>query len=70
MFEEELTVFTESFNTHGPGTVGDDLEKGTCAPLSCALSFSPLFNCYTQNNIVWSQIMKLLESSESLSSFF
>lgn len=30
-FEEELNVFIESFNTDGPGTVGDDLEKGTGA---------------------------------------
>lgn len=35
-FEEELNFFTESFNMHGPGTVGDDLEKGIHAhPLSC-----------------------------------
>ncbi|XP_031712248.1 dynein heavy chain 10, axonemal [Anarrhichthys ocellatus] len=27
-FKQELSVFAESFNMHGPGAVGDDLEKG------------------------------------------
>lgn len=27
-FEEELNFFTETFNMHGPGTMGDDMEKG------------------------------------------
>ncbi|XP_035496799.2 dynein axonemal heavy chain 10-like [Scophthalmus maximus] len=27
-FKEELSIFAESFNMHGPGAVGDDLEKG------------------------------------------
>ncbi|CAL8247788.1 unnamed protein product [Merluccius merluccius] len=27
-FTQELSIFTESFNMHGPGAVGDDLEKG------------------------------------------
>lgn len=27
-FKQELFVFAESFNMHGPGAVGDDLEKG------------------------------------------
>lgn len=30
-FKQELSVFAESFNMHGPGAVGDDLEKGTWA---------------------------------------
>lgn len=30
-FKQELCIFAESFNMHGPGAVGDDLEKGTCA---------------------------------------
>lgn len=30
-FRDELSIFVESFNMHGPGAVGDDLEKGTCA---------------------------------------
>lgn len=30
-FKDELSIFVESFNMHGPGAVGDDLEKGTCA---------------------------------------
>lgn len=30
-FEKELSAFIESFNMEGPGSVGDDLEKGTCA---------------------------------------
>lgn len=30
-FKQELSIFAESFNMHGPGAVGDDLEKGTCA---------------------------------------
>ncbi|XP_062273833.1 dynein axonemal heavy chain 10 [Scomber scombrus] len=27
-FKHELSIFVESFNMHGPGAVGDDLEKG------------------------------------------
>ncbi|KAG7265791.1 LOW QUALITY PROTEIN: hypothetical protein CRUP_036669 [Coryphaenoides rupestris] len=27
-FTQDLSIFTESFNMHGPGAVGDDLEKG------------------------------------------
>ncbi|XP_031164939.2 dynein heavy chain 10, axonemal [Sander lucioperca] len=27
-FKQELSIFAESFNMHGPGAVGDDLEKG------------------------------------------
>lgn len=27
-FKQDLSIFAESFNTHGPGTVGNDLEKG------------------------------------------
>ncbi|XP_029296329.1 dynein heavy chain 10, axonemal [Cottoperca gobio] len=27
-FRQELTIFAESFNMHGPGAVGDDLERG------------------------------------------
>uniref|UniRef100_A0A8C8G323 AAA+ ATPase domain-containing protein n=1 Tax=Oncorhynchus tshawytscha TaxID=74940 RepID=A0A8C8G323_ONCTS len=27
-YKQELTVFAESFNMHGPGAVGDNLEKG------------------------------------------
>ncbi|XP_063753564.1 dynein axonemal heavy chain 10 [Eleginops maclovinus] len=27
-FTQELSIFAESFNMHGPGAVGDDLEKG------------------------------------------
>ncbi|KAM4616801.1 dynein axonemal heavy chain 10 [Polymixia lowei] len=27
-FKQELSIFTESFNMRGPGTLGDDLEKG------------------------------------------
>lgn len=30
-FKDELSIFAESFNMHGPGAVGDNLEKGTCA---------------------------------------
>lgn len=30
-FKDELSIFVESFNMHGPGAVGDDLEKGTFA---------------------------------------
>ncbi|KAM8866758.1 dynein axonemal heavy chain 10 isoform 2-T2 [Synchiropus picturatus] len=30
-FKEDVLIFTESFNMHGPGAVGDDLEKGTPA---------------------------------------
>uniref|UniRef100_H2LCS2 Dynein axonemal heavy chain 10 n=1 Tax=Oryzias latipes TaxID=8090 RepID=H2LCS2_ORYLA len=26
-FKQDLSIFAESFNTHGPGTVGNDLEK-------------------------------------------
>lgn len=34
-FKDELSIFAESFNMHGPGAVGDNLEKGTRAsPLS------------------------------------
>lgn len=29
-FKDELSIFVESFNMHGPGAVGDDLEKGNC----------------------------------------
>lgn len=29
-FKDELSIFVESFNMHGPGAVGHDLEKGTC----------------------------------------
>ena len=28
VFTQELSIFAESFNMHGPGAVGDDLEKG------------------------------------------
>lgn len=28
-FKQELSIFAESFHMHGPGAVGDDLEKGT-----------------------------------------
>lgn len=34
-FKQELSIFAESFNMHGPGAVGDDLEKGTCALEHC-----------------------------------
>lgn len=34
-FKQELSIFAESFNMHGPGAVGDDLEKGTCPPEPC-----------------------------------
>ncbi len=27
-YKQELSIFAESFNMHGPGAVGDDLEKG------------------------------------------
>uniref|UniRef100_A0A4W6GCG3 Dynein axonemal heavy chain 10 n=1 Tax=Lates calcarifer TaxID=8187 RepID=A0A4W6GCG3_LATCA len=27
-FKQELSIFAESFNMHGPGAVGDDLDKG------------------------------------------
>ncbi|KAK2837261.1 hypothetical protein Q5P01_014473 [Channa striata] len=27
-FKQELSIFAESFHTHGPGAVGDDLDKG------------------------------------------
>ncbi|KAM9822155.1 dynein axonemal heavy chain 10-like isoform 2-T2 [Syngnathus typhle] len=27
-FQEELSIFSESFNMHGPGAVGNDLDKG------------------------------------------
>nr|XP_057927697.1 dynein axonemal heavy chain 10-like isoform X1 [Doryrhamphus excisus] len=27
-FQEELSIFVESFNMHGPGAVGDDLDQG------------------------------------------
>lgn len=30
-FTQDLSIFAGSFNTHGPGTVGNDLDKG--APL-------------------------------------
>lgn len=28
-YMQELAIFAESFNMHGPGAVGDNLEKGT-----------------------------------------
>ncbi|KAM4590913.1 dynein axonemal heavy chain 10 isoform 1-T1 [Odontesthes bonariensis] len=28
LFKQDLSIFAESFNMHGPGAVGDDLEKG------------------------------------------
>lgn len=28
-YKQEVSVFAESFNMHGPGAVGDNLEKGT-----------------------------------------
>lgn len=28
-FKKEVSIFAESFDMHGPGAVGDDLEKGT-----------------------------------------
>lgn len=34
-FKQELSVFAESFNMHGPGAVGDDLDKGTHDPSFC-----------------------------------
>lgn len=37
-FQDELSIFVESFTMHGPGAVGDDLEKGHCViihSLSC-----------------------------------
>ncbi len=34
-FKQELSIFAESFNMHGPGAVGDDLDKGTCALEPC-----------------------------------
>lgn len=43
-FKDELSIFAESFNMHGPGAVGDDLEKGTRAE-------SPLWaGCETNAN--------------------
>lgn len=27
-YQQELSVFAESFSMHGPGAVGDNLEKG------------------------------------------
>lgn len=33
-FKDELSIFAESFNMHGPGAVGDNLEKGTHAEKS------------------------------------
>jgi len=27
-YKQEISIFAESFNMHGPGAVGDDLEKG------------------------------------------
>lgn len=30
-FKDELSIFAESFNMHGPGAAGDNLEKGTRA---------------------------------------
>ncbi len=32
-YKQELSIFAESFNMHGPGAVGDDLEKGKCTIL-------------------------------------
>lgn len=29
-YKQELTVFADGFNMHGPGAVGDNLEKGKC----------------------------------------
>lgn len=34
-FKQELSIFAESFNMRGPGAVGEDLEKGTCAFEPC-----------------------------------
>lgn len=34
-FKQDLSIFAESFNMHGPGAVGDDLEKGTNALEPC-----------------------------------
>lgn len=28
-FKQDLSIFVESFNMHGPGAVGEDLDKGT-----------------------------------------
>lgn len=33
-YKQELSIFAESFDRDGPGAVGDDLEKGTCALIS------------------------------------
>lgn len=27
-FKQDLSIFVESFNMHGPGAVGEDLDKG------------------------------------------
>uniref|UniRef100_A0A3P8UAE7 Dynein axonemal heavy chain 10 n=1 Tax=Amphiprion percula TaxID=161767 RepID=A0A3P8UAE7_AMPPE len=35
-FKHELSVFAESFNMHGPGAVGDNLEKGLCYEVDLA----------------------------------
>lgn len=28
-FKQELSIFAESFDMHGPGAVGNDLDQGT-----------------------------------------
>ncbi|XP_067084612.1 dynein axonemal heavy chain 10 [Osmerus mordax] len=33
-YKQELGIFAESFNMHGPGAVGDDLEKGVAVMVS------------------------------------
>lgn len=45
-----MSIFAESFNMHGPGAVGDDLEKGICELEPCL--------CYIQKNKIWCYIFK------------
>lgn len=52
-YKQELSIFAESFNTDGPGAIGDNLEKGTH---TCSLVFIKV--CVRENDCKLNNTLK------------
>lgn len=65
-FKDELSIFAESFNMHGPGAVGDNLEKGTRAETCCETNVNTKKFCQDTEGF---RVDLLLQSSDRKGEF-